>query len=170
MRKLLLFLFILASASLDAQTISADQLRKSYYKLNTDSSACAELYAKISKTTSADNLINGYKGAISASMANHVTSKQEKIKLFTNGKKMLEQAIAADSANTELRFLRFTIQTNCPKALGYYRNIDADKRYILSHLDSLKNASLKNKISEYMLSSSTLSAEEKKKLHAGTKK
>ncbi|MCW3101671.1 MAG: hypothetical protein JWO09_111 [Bacteroidetes bacterium] len=170
MRKLLFFLFILASASLQAQNISTEQLRKAYYKLNTDSATCAELYAKVSKTNSPDNLITGYKGAITASMASHVKSKQEKIKLFTNGKKLLEQAIAADSANVELRFLRFTIQTNCPKALGYYRQADTDKRYILSHLDSLKNTSLKNKISEYMLASATLSAEEKKKLNAGTKK
>ncbi|MCW3071016.1 MAG: hypothetical protein JWO44_906 [Bacteroidetes bacterium] len=170
MRKLLLFFFILASALLHAQSISIDQLRKAYYKLNTDSTACAELYAKINKTNSTDNLINGYKGAVSASMANHVKSRQEKIKLFNSGKKLLEQAIATDSANVELRFLRFTIQTNCPKALGYYRQAGTDKKYIIAHLGSLKNTSFKNKIIEYMLSSANLSAEEKKQLHAGTKK
>jgi hypothetical protein len=170
MKKQLLFFFILASASLQAQTISIDQLRKAYYRLNTDSAACAELYAKVSKVNSAGNLINGYKGAITAAMANHVKSKQEKIKLFTTGKKLMDQSVAADSADVELRFLRFTIQTNCPKALGYYKQIETDKNYMLAHVNEVKNPGVKNKMTEYLLASSYLAPDEKKKLHAGTER
>jgi hypothetical protein len=166
MKKLFLFLFLFSYSVLQSQTISIETFRKEYYKLNTDSTACAKLYKKVSEINQTDVLFNGYKGAISASMANHVKSKQEKIKLFNAGKKLLEQSISADSTNTELRFLRLTIQSNCPKALGYYRNINTDKKYILSHFDSIKNTTVKNRMAEYLVSSTLLTEEEKKKINA----
>ncbi|MCW3085194.1 MAG: hypothetical protein JWP12_2560 [Bacteroidetes bacterium] len=164
MKRNILFLFLMAGLFSNAQNISIETLRKDYYKLNTDSATCTKLYNKLSKNNSTDNLINGYKGAITASMANHVKNKEEKIKLFTAGKKLIEQSIKSDSANVELRFLRFTIQTNCPKALGYYKQIDPDKKYIISHFASLKNTDLRHKIAEYLLSTSYVNADEKKKI------
>jgi len=147
-----------------AQTISVETLRSQYYKLDTDSAACAKLYAKLQKAGSDNNLINGYKGAVTAAMANHAKSREEKIKLFTAGKKLIEQSVKTDSANVELRFLRFTIQTNCPKALGYYKQLTPDKKYIIAHLQTLKNPALQSKISDYLLAGNHLDAEEKKQL------
>lgn len=169
MKKYIFFFFILSSSFLYSQTVTIESLRKEYYKLNTDSAACAKLYFKISKTNTTDNLISGYKGAITAAMANHVKSKQEKIQLFNSGKKMLEQSIAADTGNVELRFLRFTIQSNCPKALGYHRQLEPDKKYIVTHFSSVKNTSVRAKMEDYLLNSPLLSADEKKMIN-GTKK
>lgn len=169
MKKHILLFFILICSVLQAQTITIESLRKEYYKLNTDSAACAKLFAKVSKANPSDNLISGYKGAITASMANFAKNKTEKIQLFNSGKKLLEQSIAADTGNVELRFLRFTIQSNCPKALGYHRQLDPDKKYILAHLNSVKNSVIKSRMEEYLLSSSLVSEDEKKKIN-GTKK
>ncbi len=149
-----------------AQTISVETLRSRYYKLDTDSAACAKLYAKLQKAGADNNLINGYKGAVTAAMANHVNSREEKLKLFNTGKKLIEQSVKTDSANVELRFLRFTIQTNCPKALGYSKQIMPDKKYIIAHLPTLKNQAPQNKISDYLLAGNYLSDEEKKQLKA----
>ena len=170
MKKFLLLLLLFSFKISSSQNVSLETLRKDYYKLNTDSSACAKLYEKLNKTNTSDKLILGYKGAISTSMANHVKNKQEKIKLFNNGKSLLEKSITADSSDVELRFLRFTIQSNCPKALGYYRQVNSDKKYIIDHLGSVKNSSLKNKITDYLLNTVMLSQEEKQKINAGTKK
>jgi hypothetical protein len=165
-RSIITFFFFLPFI-LTAQNVSVETIRNEYYKLNTDSIACAKLYAKLSKQTSSDNLINGYKGAVSASMANHVKSPQEKIKLFSAGKQLIEQSIKTDSANVELRFLRLTIQTNCPKALGYYKQIKADRKYISDHFDSVKSATVKKRMSEYLLATKLLTEEEKKKINSG---
>jgi hypothetical protein len=169
MKKLLFFLFISISSVVCSQP-NIEVLRKDYHKLNTDSAACATLYKKVNTSVSDDFLFNGYKGAITASMANHATSKAEKIKLFNNGKKLLEQSINADSSNIELRFLRLTIQANCPKALGYNKQITSDKKYIVTNFESIKPGSLKPKMAEYLLNSKLLTEEEKRKINAGGKK
>jgi len=166
MKKIILFLFIFTSTFLLAQP-SLETLRNDYYKLNTDSAACAKLYKKVSAFGVEDNVFNGYKGAITASMANHVTAKAEKLKLFNSGKKLLEQSIKTDSSNVELRFLRLTIQTNCPKALGYYKQISSDKIYIVDHFNSVKSITIKKRMSEYLLASKLLTEEEKKKINSG---
>jgi hypothetical protein len=101
-------------------------------------------------------------------MANYSKNKQEKINLFKEGKQLLEKAVAKDSTNVELRFLRMTIQTNCPKALGYHKQIASDKTYILANFDSIKNTSTRNNIKAFLLASAYLTDTEKKKLKATT--
>lgn len=160
----LILLFITFQITAISQTITVESLRKEYYKLNTDSVACKKLFKKIENHNSNNNLIEGYKGAIYASMANHTHLKQHKIKLFNEGKKMLEKSIANDSSNTELRFLRFTIQSNCPKALGYYKQLTNDKNYLLANFNSLKASELKSRMAEFLINSSYLSLAEKQKI------
>ena len=150
-RSILLLFVLLCGIAAKAQDKSLETLRRGYYKLHTDSASCARLYAQVSQTTSADNTYNAYKGAITASMANHVKNAAEKLKLFNEGKALLEQSIKNDASNTELRFLRLTIQTNCPKALGYNKQIEGDKTFIADHLETVKDASLQQKIKDYMV-------------------
>lgn len=149
MKKHFLFLFILLSV-IAAKAQSLEALRRSYYKLNTDSTSCAKLYKQVNQSTSTDNTYNGYKGAITAAMANHVKNNGEKLKLFNAGKSLLEQSIKKDANNVELRFLRLTIQTNCPKALGYNKQIAEDKAFINVHIETLEDASLRQKVKDYL--------------------
>lgn len=160
----LLFCFLCVSGI--SQTINIETLRNDYYKVDTDSIACAKLYKKIKDQTFSDNTMQGYKGAITASMANHSKNKQEKIKLFNSGKKLLEESIKADSSNVELLFLRLTIQSSCPKALGYNSKIEKDKSFIITHIDTVKNSLIKKRIIEFLLTSNriTLTESEKNKL------
>lgn len=164
-----IFIFLIVSAFINAQPISIETLRKEYHNLSTDSAACVRLFEKISSINSSDNLIAGYKGATTTAMANFAKGNAEKIKLFNSGKKLLEQSIRSDSTNAELRFLRFTIQTSSPKALGYNSQIENDKKYILSHFDQINSKIVKSRISEYMVSKGKLSDEEKQKLKSPEK-
>jgi hypothetical protein len=165
MRKFVfIFSFLIIHIFSYAQNASIDALRNEYCKVNSDSSGCAKLYQKISKTSSTNNIINGYKGSIIASMANYTKSKEDKLKLFKSGKILLEQSISKDSSNIELRFLRFTIQTNCPKVLGYNKQIQTDKKFIINNFSSIKITSLKNNISAFLLRSNFLTPEEKQKI------
>ena len=168
MKRILISFLLLFSSISFAQTPGIETLRKEYYKVKTDSATCAALYQKISTSTPTDNLLIAYKGAITAAMADHSANKAEKLKLFNTGKKMLEQVIKTDSSNLELRFLRFTIQTSCPKALGYNKQIATDKKFILSHFDTFKNSEFKAKMWSYLLNSTALTEEEKKKLKSGS--
>jgi hypothetical protein len=168
MKQVIFFLFTLCSLQGMAQ-LTVDALRKEYGKASTDSSSCAKLYNKTKSDLSTDNVILGYKGAISAAMANHVKNKSEKIKLFNAGKKQIEQSVKADSTNVELRFLRYTIQSNCPKALGYTGEMKADKKFILENIGSVKNSALQKKMTSFLKASKDLTQEEKKNLPSESK-
>jgi hypothetical protein len=162
--RILLFILLFSAQTISAQNLTIEAVRKEYHKAASDSSTCASLYAKTQKDNSSDNLLIGYKGAVSATMANYVKTKSEKLKLFNSGKKLIEQSIAADASNIELRFLRFTIQTNCPKALGYNDKISEDKKLVLANIASLKNAALRKKMISFLSASSYLTEAEKKSL------
>ena len=63
---------------------------------------------------------------------------------------MLEKAIEFDQKNVELRFLRYTIQTNVPSFLNYSEDKERDKLFLVQSLNSLKDQKLKNIISNYL--------------------
>lgn len=147
---LIILMYFFYTASSLAQ-VDLEHLRKYYYKVDTDSSACNKLYQKIQSGKFTDNILNGYKGAIMCAMAGHSQKKEEKLKLFNEGKKLIEEAIKKDTSNVELRFLRLTIQHGSPKALGYNKKIASDKEFIIRNIGSVKNSVIKKNIIQYLL-------------------
>ena len=132
-----------------AQNSTLDSYRKEYARVKSDSGTCAKLYEKVVKDKNPDNTIQCYKGAVTAAMADYTKNKSEKLKLFREGKTLIEQSIAKDSSNVELRFLRFTVQSACPKALGYNHQIESDRTFIMSNKSEIKNLSVKKSIDDY---------------------
>jgi hypothetical protein len=165
MKKILLLLLLFIAQHSFSQSGDIDKWRKIYIQGPKDSLTCAKMYQLITKENSRNNTILCYRGAITAEMAAYPANKAEKIKLFNAGKGLIEQSLAKDSSNVELHFIRFTIQTSCPKALGYNRQTDADKKKILNGYKSLGSAQLKQLISYFMLRSSYLSENEKAIFH-----
>lgn len=163
MWKKLFLLFFLFSFGAKGQDL-LETLRKDYRKVSKDSSSCAKLYEKVKSTDRNDPLFSAYKGAVTAAMAEHTKNKESKIKLFTSGKKLLESAIASDTSSAEMRFLRFTIQTSCPKILGYNKQIESDKTFVINNLSKIKNEVVKENIRGFMGSSTSLTAKEKEAL------
>ena len=87
-----------------------------------------------------------------------------KLKDFNKGKTWIETAIKRDTAEVEMRFLRFTIQTNLPSFLKYNSSIMADKNFLLIHFSSLIDHQLKENIYRYLSGSEYCTEEEIKKL------
>ena len=158
---LLFFFTILHSYS---QNTAVDEFRKEYDQVSKDSATCAKLYKKAIRSSNADNITTAYRGAITAAMANHSKDKKEKLNVFNTGKKLLEKAISADSSNIETRFLRFTIQSSCPKALGYNKQIASDKNFILKNYSASTNAAVKKMISSFANATSYFTKADKEKL------
>lgn len=112
-----------------------------------------------------DPLYLGYSGCATMMMAKHVFSPLSKMSYFKKGKLMLEDAIKADEKSFELRFLRFTAQTNMPSFLGYHDNIEKDKKFILNSFSEINNASLETYVLPTLKKSKDLTAAEKEKLN-----
>ncbi|WP_070138311.1 hypothetical protein [Crocinitomix algicola] len=94
-------------------------------------------------------LYYAYYAAGVMSLANHTYWPLQKLDYFNEGKEMLEKAIARDSRNVEIRFIRYSIQKNAPSFLGYSGNIEADRKFILDNLNtSTWSAAYKKKIKQ----------------------
>jgi hypothetical protein len=107
-----------------------------------------------------------YFGAAEMVSAQYKIMPGKKISTFNNGKKILDQALKNDSLNIEIRYLRFTIQSNCPSFLGYNIDIERDKQFIINNLNDLKtrDKDLYVKIYTYLLTRTKLDPKQKKML------
>jgi len=105
-----------------------EKMRALYLQAGVSERACKELlaFAKANETT-ADVLTTGYRGAASMIMAKFAGNPFSKISWFRQGRTMLEKAIRASGGCPELRYLRYCVQTHCPRFLGYHRDIESDR-------------------------------------------
>lgn len=124
------------------------QVRNMYSKAPATEKHCKSLLELLNPVNERQHpLLGGYKGCATMIMAKHVFNPFSKLSYFNKGKKILEQAIAADTANVELRYLRFTVQTNSPVFLGYNGKLTADRAFLQRNLPHVKDASLSLMIS-----------------------
>jgi hypothetical protein len=95
-------------------------------------------------------ILTGYRACGTMIMAKHVANPISKLMYFYKGRKMLEAVIAGNEKVAELRFLRYSIQTNAPSFLGYNSHIAEDKLFLKNSVPFLDDPILSNKISAYL--------------------
>ena len=94
-----------------------------------------------SKQTDIDKLIaevkasampekTAYEGALLMKKAGLLAKPKDKLKVFKQGKALLEEAIKTDDGNVEYHFLRLIIQENAPKILNYKAELPADSKVV----------------------------------------
>jgi len=86
-------------------------VRTLYTKAPSDEKQCKQLVTLLDNVDETKQpLLGGYKGCATMIMAKHSFNPFTKWSYFNKGKKMLEKAVAADTANIELRYLRFMVK------------------------------------------------------------
>jgi len=167
--KVLLLIFALMFQNLtqtpDKELLS---LRKLFEESAVSSSSANNFYQQTRKFSdqSVATFI-GFKAMSELMMCNHVFSPLSKLSYFNTGKKLLEAAIQKDPKNIELRYFRFSTQSNVPAILNYSSNINEDKLILMNYLkisSSITDKDLYQRIKSYMLKSSYCSATEKQQL------
>jgi len=138
-----------------------------------------DLYAQSAKLkTAADKLLKtlsevddsslavliGYKGAAEMMQAKYGINPINKFKRFKKGRSWIEKAVAKDPGNLEVRYLRFTIQTNLPSFLFYDEHIKQDKTFLIDNLVAIKDKELKENIINYLSTTKYCSEQERKGL------
>src|SRR5699024_1057293 len=110
--------FLLLNVTGIAQTAIKGEVRALYQRAVTDEDA-AEMLINMMKPFISKNNPHwaGYKASVTMLLAEHTLNPFKKLKYFNKGKKMLQEAVEADRENIELRFLRFTAQSNAPSFL-----------------------------------------------------
>ena len=106
-------------------------LRRHYELAAADKAAGEKFYKLLADYRDRDALVLGYKAASEAirardaSMFNKLTYVQDAAKTF-------EQAVGLDPQNPEIRFLRFSVESNLPAFLGLSKHVDEDKEMLLN--------------------------------------
>ena len=112
--------------------------------------------AQISELNSAPaDVKNAFLGAMYMRKAGIGGNPASKLKLFKQGRKLLEEAIRKDPDNAEFRFLRLIIQENAPGALGYRNDQQKDSEFIRKSYNSLPEE-LQKTIADYNKKSKVL--------------
>lgn len=106
-------------------------LRHYYQQAAADKEAGEKFYQLLANYNDDDALVLGYKGAAQAirardaSMFNKLTYVQDAARTF-------EQAVGLAPKNPEIRFLRFSVESNLPAFLGLSKHVEEDKEFLLN--------------------------------------
>ncbi|MGZ8556922.1 MAG: hypothetical protein ACXWWC_01245 [Chitinophagaceae bacterium] len=145
------------------------EVRALYQQAATEEASCKKLLILLQPFNENNNtLLAGYKACGTMLMAKYVLNPVSKLSFFSKGKKLLEKAIGKDMENAELRFLRFTVQTNAPAFLGYRYAKEVDKLFLLKTMSTLSDKDLEQIILSFLTKSGQLTPDEKKSLKQST--
>lgn len=105
-------------------------LRRHYEQAAASKEAGEKFYDLLHGYRDQNALVLGYKAASEAikardaSMLNKLTYVQQAARTF-------EQAVALAPENAEIRFLRFSVESNLPPFLGLSKHVEEDKSFLL---------------------------------------
>ncbi len=134
---------------------STDLNRTAFYKaMESESKTLVDAQITELNTAPAD-VKNAFLGAMMMRKAGIGGNPASKLKLFKQGHKLLEEAIARDPNNAEFRFLRLIIQENAPGILGYKNDEQKDSEFIRKSYYSLPEE-LQKTIADYNKKSKVL--------------
>lgn len=143
---ILILRVLLSWSTIDSDTLSIEKIRADYMHYATDRTKCDCAIKNLANRKNKSSLQLGYYGALQTIWANHASNPFSKLNTFIKGKKNIEKAIAEDNDNTELRFIRLSIQTNAPYFLNYRSNIEEDKSFLIKRKSEIQSISLRNNI------------------------
>jgi hypothetical protein len=145
--KELMLITLLMTPFMQQKTPETIELRHSYLQAVLKEPASKELSRLTEEVKPADDpILVCYKGVALMISAKYGNNPFAKLKRFNNGKTLMEGAIARDSDNVEMRYLRYAIQKSVPEFLGYHKNQAADEYFLNSKLLTIKDEELKGMV------------------------
>lgn len=156
--KALLILLVFVAASISSELT---ELRKLYPAAASNKENAEAFYLKTSLLNSDDAIVTGYKGVGFTLKAKFEKELAKKKSNFKKGAEMLESSIQKAPENIELRTLRMSVQENSPKILNYNKNIEEDKKLIISNFSKSKS-DVKTFVAQFIAVSKSFTEEEKK--------
>jgi len=144
-----LFIALSAWTAVNAQAPNLNEIRL-LYKDATKSKAQAEAFYEPLKgvTQTDDPVLVAYKGAGLMLLARYEKLAERGPKV-REAARWIEQAVAEDPNNPEIRLIRLSVQEHLPKFLKYNQHIDEDRQFVQEALPSLEDPGLKAMINGY---------------------
>lgn len=152
MRVTLLYIMLwsLPVMHIAAQDVNLDEVRRNLRYAPTNKAVCEKMINLLEGQATKSSTHLGYLGAYQAIWAEHASNPFSKLRTFNKGKGNVEKAITNDRQNVELRFIRYSIQRNVPKMLGYNKEVEIDRAILEKEGAAVKNPLVKRMITEVL--------------------
>ena len=140
----LLFFFNFSNAQSDKEDI------RKVFILSTDSyQKCSQLYKMSSERVSISPIYHSFNIISKILESKYLRNPVKKVKVFKENTKLLDSLLVSHPKNLEIRFLRYSIQLNAPKILGYTNFVKEDYEFIMKNM-SHADEDLKKIITSFM--------------------
>ena len=139
-----LFFFNFSNAQSDIQDI------RKMFILSIDSyQKCSQLNRMSSERVSKCPIYHSYNIVSRILKSKYLRNPVKKVKVFNENTKLLDSLVASHPKKIEIRFLRYSIQLNAPKILGYTTFVKEDYEFIINNI-SHADEDLKKIITSFM--------------------
>lgn len=130
------FLLLLMTLPVQADDNWLPETRELFFRLDQGNCTALELNRQLHIAHPLDTaLYMAYKAVAVASTADCTFNPARKYARFNEGKRLIEEAIARDGEQAEIRFLRLSIQARAPGFLNYSGNINEDRSLLISAIE-----------------------------------
>ena len=148
MRLVFIFFCLFSTFSSNAQCSDIIKLREEYILSQNNLESCIKLN-NLSKycNSKLEPVKYSYNIISNIMKCNFILNPLSKYKIFKNSTQKLDSLIILNPQHTEIRFLRYLVQLNCPKFLLYDTHIDSDYKLIMNNIQS-ETVDLQNFISK----------------------
>ena len=144
MRIYFVIIFLFSILSSNAQCSDLTKLRETYILSQNEIKSCKELHNLSKNCNPKLEPVEFSYNIISHLMeCNFILNPLIKYKIFKESTQQLDGMIHLNPQHTEIRFLRYLVQLNCPRFLGYHTNLENDYKFIMSKINS-EDEDLKN--------------------------
>lgn len=122
--------------------VDMDLVRKNFHEAHANREVCKGMIQHLEQGPATPVSI-AYLGGYQAIWAEHAFSPWSKLETFRRGTANLDRAIAMDGDNAEVRFVRLSIQRNCPMFLNYKGHIQEDRDFLARHWERIASSEIR---------------------------
>lgn len=143
-------------------------LRQHFRQAAQDEAASRRFHELMSRYEAENAVVLAYKAASEAILAKHTGGLFDKLDRVKVAGKQFDQAVALDPKHPEIRFLRFSVESNLPGFLGASKHVQEDKHLLvqtlLSHPKSGLDAEAFQTVRDYLVRGNHLTDEQAERL------
>ena len=116
-----------------------NQIRKEFNLALNDEKKAVVLFNQLTKMKPATNTLQyAYLGATEAVLAKHAFNPFSKLTYVNSALIKLNKAVELNLNSIEIRYMRFSIESNMPSYLGYSKHAEEDKNILVKGLSTTK--------------------------------
>ena len=161
---LITFLALIGSVFF-AQEPVIQELRELVFQGSENKAKARVLFEKVGEYEGNNPVLIAYKGVAFALKAKHGANPINKLKNVKKAQALFTTAINAAPKNPEIRFLRYSVESQTPARLNLSKHLTEDKDHLIQGLQDIRTSGLDQTtariIRDYMLEYCTCSAQEK---------